>query len=95
MNTEKEQQYIGYWEERRKNGRWQYAFKHGLLLFAWPVYIMSEAFKYFAREGYVFSPTLFIQGFLVWTTMGFLAFAFIMWWTQEKRYQRIIKKEDK
>jgi hypothetical protein len=94
--TEGEKQFIIEWAEKRKTGRWRFAFRYGVLPFAWPVYIGSESFKYFTRRNelnYEFSWNLFLTGFITWTVLGLLAYAFIMWWTHEKRYQDLIKKE--
>jgi hypothetical protein len=94
MITEKEQQFAAYWENKRKGGRWMYSFKQGVLLFAWPVYMLTELFKYLTRRtDYLFNPPAFIKGFLIWTMLGFIAFGSVMWWTHEKQYRLIKKKE--
>ena len=94
MITEKEQQFATYWETKRKGGRWIYSFKHGVLFFSWPVYLITELFKYLTRRAdYIFIPQSFVKGFLIWTMLGFIAFGSVMWWTHEKQY-RIIKKKE-
>ncbi len=96
MSPEKEKQFITDWNEKRKAGRWQFAFRNGVLPFAWPVYLGAELFKYFVRRSdlnYQFSWELFFVGLVTWTVLGFLAYAFIMWPMNEKQYQSSIKKE--
>lgn len=96
MSTEKDIQFISYWSEKRKEGRWWFAFRQGVLPFAWPVYLASELFKYYTHRpepNYEFSWSLFVAGFIVWTGLGLLSYAFIMFRTHENRYQNLIKKE--
>jgi hypothetical protein len=94
MSSEKDKQFTSYWGEKRKAGRWLFAFRQGLLLFSWPVFFGSELFKYLTRRAdYQFSWNKFLSGFMIWTSLGFIAFGLIMWWTHEKRYQNILKKE--
>lgn len=97
MITEKEKQFINYWLEKRKDGRWWFAFRQGVLPFAWPVYFASELFKYYTHRidpDYEFSWWLFASGFIIWTGLGLLAYALIMWRSYENRYQNLIKKEN-
>lgn len=92
----KEEQFISYWTEKRKEGRWWFAFHQGVLPFAWPVYLGSELFKYYMHRSeinYHFSWPLFLSGLAIWTILGMLAYAFIMWRTHEKRYQNLIRKD--
>ncbi len=96
MSEEKDKRFISYWNEERKKNRWLFAFQQGVLRFVWPVYFGSELFKYFIRRGepnYVFSPELFVSGFVIWTGLALLAYQFFMWPTYEKRYKRLTKKE--
>ena len=93
MIPEKEKQFITYWENTRLQGRWIYAFKRGLLTFSWPVYLGSELFKYFTSNSRGFNLSKFMMGFIIWTVLGFLAFGLLMWYTQEKKYQNMKKKE--
>jgi hypothetical protein len=90
MSEEKEKQFITDWSEKRKAGRWWFAFRHGVLPFAWPVYLGAELFKYFTRRSelnYEFPLIIFLQGFVIWTVLGLLAYAFIMLPMNEKQYQ--------
>ena len=95
MNPEREKEFISDWSKRRNTGRFSYAFRHGVLTFAWPVYVGLEAIKYFSRgdSNTSFSLNLLLFGFITWTVLGLLAYAYIMWPMNEKRYQEIIKKE--
>lgn len=94
MISEKEQQFLTYWEEKKKRGRMFYSFKHGVLFFAWPVYLFTELFRYFAnRAEYAFNLPVFLRGLVTWTILGFIAFGTVMWWTHEKQYRLIKKKE--
>jgi hypothetical protein len=96
MITEKDQEFLEYWDSKRKSGRWVYSLKHGVLIFAWPVYLLTELFKYLTgRADYTFQLPVFLKGFLIWTLLGFIAFGSIMWWTQERQYHQIKKKEGK
>lgn len=95
IDINKEKQFKAYWESKRKNGRLWYSFRHGVLIFAWPVYLITEIIKYLTRKSdYVFLFDLFLKGLLIWTILGFIAFGTIMWWTNEKRYRLLQKKED-
>lgn len=94
MITEKEQKFVAYWEEKRKAGRLWYSFRQGVLFFSWPVYLLSELFKYVTRKAdYTFNFTTIAKGFFIWTILGFIAFGTLMWWTYEKQYRAIKKKE--
>jgi hypothetical protein len=56
MISERDQKFLVFWDEKRKQGRWKYAFRQGVLIFAWPVYLMSELFRFaMKRSDYVFS----------------------------------------
>ena len=96
MSSEKDNKFISYWNVERKLNRWSFAFRQGVLRFAWPVYFGSELFKYVIRRGesnYAFSLELFISGFIIWTGLALLAYGLFMRQTYEKRYQNLIKKE--
>lgn len=93
MISEEERKYLSYWTEKRKNGKWQYAFQTGLLIFAWPVFIFSQLFKYaMHRSDYTFNWMELAESFIVWTVLGFFTFGLMMWWVHERRYLRIQKK---
>ncbi|MCW5912833.1 MAG: hypothetical protein KIT62_17310 [Cyclobacteriaceae bacterium] len=87
--TELDERFIAWWEEKRKAGKWKYAFKHGVLLFALPVYTAVELFRYFSRTDYELSVTRIVIGALIWSILGLLSFGLIQWQTQERRYQKI------
>jgi hypothetical protein len=96
MSPEKEKQFIAEWSKKRISGRWHFAFRYGVFLFAWPVYLGMEMIKHFYRSmelDYAFSWKLFLVGFITWTVLGMLAYAYLQWPTHEKRYQNLIKKE--
>jgi hypothetical protein len=93
MISEGERQFLSYWGEKRKRGKWHYAFQTGLLIFAWPVFIFSQLFKYATRRSdYTFSWLQWAESFIVWTVIGFFAFGLVMWWVHERRYQRLQMK---
>ena len=94
MIQERDKNFIDYWRKKRTAGRWAYSFRHGVLYFAWPVFFGSEFFRYLTDIGhYLYSWSRIAIGFSIWTFFGMLAFGLIMWWTQERRYQNLIKKE--
>ena len=87
--------FMAYWSELRKEGRWKYAIKRGVLFFALPVYTGTEIIKYLFRgTSYLFSWDRILSGLMIWTLLGFLSFAFLLWQMQEKRYLELQKKED-
>lgn len=89
-----DQRFIDHWSEVRKDGRWIYAIKRGIVFFALPVYSGTELIKFlFRRSDYVFATDPFLLGLIIWISLGFLSFAFFLWPMQEKRYQELQKKE--
>ncbi|MEQ1588592.1 MAG: hypothetical protein ABL895_22080 [Cyclobacteriaceae bacterium] len=89
-----DQRFLEHWSEVRKEGRWMYAMKRGVLFFALPVYVGTEFIKYLFRgTSYVFSWDRVLTGLIIWTSLGFLSFAFFLWQMQEKRYLELQKKE--
>ncbi|MBN8653487.1 MAG: hypothetical protein J0L67_18810 [Cytophagales bacterium] len=87
--TEIDERFITWWEEKRKVGKWKYAFKHGVVMFALPVYTGVEMFRYFTRTDYELSLSRIAVGVLIWSILGLLSFGLIQWQTQEKRYQKL------
>ena len=87
--TEIDERFIIWWEEKRKAGKWKYAFKHGVVMFALPVYTGVELFRYFTRTDYELSLSRIAVGVLIWSILGLLSFGLIQWQTQEKRYQKL------
>lgn len=87
--SELDERFITWWEEKRKTGKWKYAFKHGVFMFAWPVYAGVELFRYFTNTDYELSLSRILIGILIWSVLGLLSFGLIQWQTQEKRYQKL------
>ncbi|MCU0418063.1 MAG: hypothetical protein MUC38_00265 [Cyclobacteriaceae bacterium] len=88
--TDLEERFIRFWGEKRKRGKWHYSFRHGVLLFAWPAFVLAEFFKYCTRPAdYAHDPQRLLVGWLIYTSLGFLTFGLLMWSTQEKRYQKL------
>jgi hypothetical protein len=84
-----DERFSAWWEEKRKVGKWKYAFKHGVLMFALPVYTGVELFRYFTRTDYELSVTRILAGAIIWSVLGLLSFGLIQWQTQEKRYRKL------
>jgi hypothetical protein len=91
--SELEERFIAWWAEKRKVGKWKYAFKHGVLWFALPVYTGTELFRYFTNNNYEFSTTRILAGAIIWSVLGLLSFGLIQWQMQEKRFQKIQKSK--
>ncbi|MBX2898771.1 MAG: hypothetical protein KF775_03930 [Cyclobacteriaceae bacterium] len=90
-----DERFVAWWAERRKAGKWNYAFRHGVLLFALPVYTALELFRYFKTSAYEFSVARIVVGVLVWSILGMLSFGLIQWQVQEKRYRKLQGEEKK
>lgn len=69
--SEADQKFVQYWTEKRKRGKWNYALRHGVLLFAWPVFLFSELFKYLFYGDYVLTTSRIVGGWIIWTILGF------------------------
>ena len=94
MASEGDQKFFNYWKGKHNLGKWKYSFYHGLMMFAWPCFLLSELFKYWTRNAdYDFSLNKFIVGFLIWTLLGFLTWGLWMWRSNEKNFERI-KREN-
>ena len=90
MISERDQKFISYWHQKRSLGKWKYAFLNGVSQWAWPVFVLSEIFKYATnQQGYVFSVSKLFLGFMIWTTLGLIAWGTWMWRSNEKNYDRI------
>ena len=87
--SEVDERFIAWWDEKRKVGKWKYAFKHGVLMFALPVYTGVELFRYFTRTDYELSVTRILAGAIIWSVLGLLSFGLIQLQTQEKRYRKL------
>ncbi len=88
--TDLEERFIRFWDEKRQRGKWRYSFKHGVILFAWPAFVLAEFFKYCTRPAlYEPEPKRLLAGWLIYSALGFLTFGLLMWSTQEKRYQKL------
>jgi len=92
--SELDERFIRFWSEKRKRGKWNYAFRHGVLFFAWPVFVLSEAFKYFFNSDYMLTPSRIIGGLIIWTVLGFLAFGLLQWRSMEKRFDKLTRATD-
>jgi hypothetical protein len=94
MTSERDQKFISFWSKKRTLGRWKYSFFNGVVQWVWPVFILSELFKFATnRNDYVLSATRLFTGFMIWTVLGFLAWGLWMWRSNEKNFERI-KKEN-
>lgn len=90
-----DQRFLQHWTTVRSEGRWMYATKRGILLFALPVYVGTELIKYLFRgASYLFAWDRIVIGLIIWISLGFLSFAFFLWQMQEKRYQELQKKKE-
>lgn len=87
--NEIDSRFIAWWQEKRKAGKWKYGFKHGVLMFAWPVYAGVEVFRYFTATHYQLSLSRLVGGVVIWSILGLLSFGFIQWQSHEKRYQKL------
>ena len=94
MASERDQKFISFWSMKRTLGRWKYSFFNGVVQWAWPVFVLSELFKFATnRNDYVISATRLFTGFMIWTVLGFLAWGLWMWRSNEKNFERI-KREN-
>ncbi len=94
MAIEQDQKFFSYWNQKRALGRWKYSFFNGVIQWAWPVFVLSELFKFAVnRSGYQLSISRLLTGFMIWTVLGFLAWGLWMWRSNEKNFERI-KKEN-
>lgn len=89
--SEADQKFVQYWTEKRKRGKWNYALRHGVLLFAWPVFLFSELFKYLFYGDYVLTTSRIVGGWIIWTILGFLAFGLLQWHAMEKRFMKLTR----
>lgn len=95
--NEIDERFIAWWGERRKIGKWKYGLKHGVLMFALPVYTATELFRFFTqRQGeYEWSLTRIVIGIAVWSLLGLLSFGLIQWQMLEKRYHKLQKQNSR
>lgn len=91
MITQREKTFLAYWKAKRVDGKWKFAFVHGVLFWGLPVYAVIQLF-YFFREAYVFETGRFITGLAAWIVIGFFGFGLVMWWLNERAYQKINTK---
>jgi hypothetical protein len=94
MAIERDQKFFSYWNRKRALGRWKYSFFNGVIQWAWPVFVLSELFKFVVdRSGDQLSISRLLTGFMIWTVLGFLAWGLWMWRSNEKNFERI-KREN-
>ncbi|KXK32004.1 MAG: hypothetical protein UZ12_BCD005000085 [Bacteroidetes bacterium OLB12] len=62
--------------------------------FAWPVFVLSEVFKYFFNSDYMLTPSRIIGGLIIWSVLGFLAFGLLQWRSMEKRFDKLTRATD-
>lgn len=86
---ERNQQFVTYWERIRSKGKWNFAFRTGVLTWAIPVFVILELFRYFFRDGYQFALDRVLVGFVTWCVLGFFVFGLLMWWTNERTYRKL------
>ena len=90
MLIERDKKFVINWEQNRLMGKWKYSFRKGVVQFAWPVFVLSEIFKYVIFEQVnTFSVGKFFFGFILWTIMGFLFLGLLGWRTGEKAFDKI------
>ena len=94
MATERDLKFISFWNKKRALGRWKYSLYSGVVQWAWPVFVLSEVFKFATnRNEYVISFSRLLTGFLIWTVLGFLAWGLWIWRSNESNFERI-KREN-
>jgi hypothetical protein len=86
--TEKEKLFMLSWDKQRKNGKWSFALRIGVL-WALVSYALMQCYYVVFEEGYVFETGRFLTGLAVWVIMGFFGFGLIMWWLNERVYHKI------
>jgi thiol:disulfide interchange protein len=91
--TPVEDRFVHFWEKSRRRGKWHYSFRHGVVMFAWPVFILTEILKYAtSQKNWEISYSRVLTGICIYSILGFFAFGWLMWNTQEKRYQKLLTR---
>jgi len=94
MASEQDQKFFSFWSKKRAQGRWRYSFLNGVIQWAWPVFLLTELFKFAVnRREYEMSISRMVTGFMTWTVLGFLAWGLWMWRSNEKNFERV-KREN-
>lgn len=92
MITEREQKFLTYWKKKRETGKWKFAFLHGTLMWALPAYGFMQLFYFLFRDDYQLVAGRFFTGLVVWVIVGFFGFGLLMWWLNERAYDKIKTK---
>lgn len=92
MVTTREKTFLAHWKKKREIGKWKYALIYGALFWGIPVYISLQLFYHLFKEGYVFEVGRFITGLIAWIVIGFFGFGLMMWWLNERAYNKINTK---
>lgn len=86
---ERNEQFVAYWERTRSKGKWNFAFRAGVITWAIPVFIILEVIRYFFSDGYQFELSRVAVGFITWCILGFFVFGLLMWGSNERMYRRL------
>lgn len=87
--SEREKTFLAHWKIKREAGKWRFALFTGVFMWALPAYALFQLFQYVVQTDYSLETERFITGLVIWILMGFFGFGLLMWWLNERAYQKI------
>jgi len=74
------------WLERRRQGRWSYVWKQGVLLYGLPMFVIMSLLTH--RDG---QPLWLLGVALLLWLLGGAAFGWLLWQVNEWRFHRVLR----